>query len=667
MNKLIEKIKLNPDEVIKKLKKDKFYELLNYLSNAYYNKQPLLSDQLFDLLKDEYENKYGDYKMVGATPDCDKIDKINLEFFMGSLKKPKPESSAFLNWVKKFSGPYIVSYKLDGMSGLLTCKNINDPYIVENGIKYSKSDIIKFDNNEKGILILISRGDGEVGVNLSRCIKYINIIKNLKIGETIRGELIISKKNFEKIASNYTDARTAITSLTRDTKHTDNLHLIDFKPYGVFYPLMKISEQYEFIKNLNPTMHYNVDKLDNDKLSKMLIDARENYEYEIDGLVIIDDSKIYKNATTKYPDHMIAFKQILMGQIAETTINHIEWNISKHNILIPKAIIEPVIISEREHKKAAAHNAKFIVDNCLGAGSIIEIIRSGDVIPKIHKIIKISDSGKPDLPNEKYVWDENKVNIMALKTDDMNDLNNIKILTKKITHTFEKLKITNMGESTILKFIENDYNTFWKILYAEPVELYDISGFGFKSINKLYEEIQKKLSKTTISQLAAASNCFDRGIGEKKLQLLFNEIPNFIDIYKNNKNKKDIETLILNIKGFDEKTVLKILNGMDEFIKWMKLFMKYKKDYNIIENITTPIKPVVDENNKEYYNKNICFSGIRDEELEQKLKSYGANIVSSVSKKTDILIVKDKMDTTSKITKAKELNIKIFNIDEIIF
>ena len=102
---------------------------------------------------------------------------------------------------------------------------------------------------------------------------------------------------------------------------------------------------------------------------------------------------------------------------------------------------------------------------------------------------------------------------------------------------------------------------------------------------------------------------------------------------------------------------------MKEFIKWYDLFIQYKKDFNIISEEIK--KPIIEFKNNKYSGMSICFSGVRDDELEKKLIESGAVIVSGVSKKTNLLIVKDKTASSTKITKAHELGVEIINIDEV--
>ena len=55
---------------------------------------------------------------------------------------------------------------------------------------------------------------------------------------------------------------------------------------------------------------------------------------------------------------------------------------------MPTIIIEPVDVCGVTIKRVTGNNAKFIVDNKLGIGAEVEVIRSNDVIPKIQRVIK---------------------------------------------------------------------------------------------------------------------------------------------------------------------------------------------------------------------------------------------------------------------------------------
>lgn len=630
METLINEIKSNPLEVIKNIEKNKFKKLLEYLSNEYYNKNnSLVSDQLFDYLKEEYEKKYEEMKIGAPVKDR---DKTKLPYYLGSLNKLKTEKE-INKWLETYNnGSFIISNKLDGLSGLLCKKN--------------------------GKLYLYTRGDGVNGMNRSNHIKNINIKEELKEGDAIRGELIISKKNFEKIKHLYSNPRCASSGII-NSDDNEFTHLVDFVPYIIMSSNETLNLQLKKFKK--PVKYIETDKIDIKELSQILTTEREKYKYEIDGLVIFDCSRNYPLIENENPKYGFSFKQIITENIMETTVIDVIWELSRYKYIKPTIKIIPVEILGTIVTQATAHNAKFIVDNNIGIGSVVEIIKSGEVIPYIYKVLKPSDLNSPKMPDMDYEWNSTGIDIIG---KNLNIENKNTVLKNKLIYTFEKLKISFLGEGNIKKLIDNGFNDFWKIIYAKEEDLLSIEGFGHTSIEKLINSIQKGIKNAKMEQILTASQCFDRGIGEKKFKLLLEHYPNFIELHK--KNKITIE-LISNIKGFQYITSNKIIEGMDDFIKWYDCFLKYKNKYNLntIEQVSSNNEKKEIKSN-DFLNKKICFSGFRDLDLEKQLENLGAILTTSVSSKTDFLIVKNLEQETSKSKKAIELNIKILTENDLL-
>jgi len=167
----------------------------------------------------------------------------------------------------------------------------------------------------------------------------------------------------------------------------------------VLSPNLKASSQLKYIekkKFVPRSVEYEIkDKISINLLSEKLIDGRKNHKYEIDGIVVLDDSKYYPLEDGSNPSYGFAFKQLLMDQIAEATVIDVLWEISKDKYIKPKIKITTVELGGVDVNYATAFNAKFIVDNCIGPGALIQIVRSGDVIPKIEKVLKPAETGKP--------------------------------------------------------------------------------------------------------------------------------------------------------------------------------------------------------------------------------------------------------------------------------
>jgi NAD-dependent DNA ligase len=637
---LIKEVINEPDKLdqLEQLDYDKF---IKYLQDSYYNKNiGLVSDKLFDYIKEHYENKFKIKVNVGA-PILK--SKVKLPYYMGSLDKIKPAMSEFNKWLSKYNGPYILSYKLDGISALI--QKVNDKFY------------------------MYTRGDGVNGQDISHVIKHININTSLlKNNDAIRGELIISKKNFEKIKDKMANARNAVSGIINTKKpDPEMLKLIDFVAYWVMEPEMKQSEQMKYLKKkeMNVVDFILVKQMTTDFLSEMLTKGRKDFRYEIDGVVVIDDSKIYVQLEGENPEYGFAFKQVLTDQIAETTVIDVLWEISKDGYIKPKIKIDTVELLGSEITYATAFNAKYIFDNNIGPGSVIKIIKSGDVIPYIHEISSASETGKPKMPTMKYEWNETGVDIIAIELDEEN-MN--KMIIKKLLYFFETLDIKFMGEGMITKFVDNGYDDLWKILSANKDKLHNIEGLGKKSVDKIYESIINGIKDRELCDLMAASQIFGRGIGSKKFKLITDIHPEIINIF-NKKGYEDTLILINNIQGFENKTSTKIVDNIKSFETWLNKLIKLKPDALKKNNLSNDLlnndelKKYSDKI-KDYSNKTIVFTGFRDKEIESILEKIGTKITNSISKNTDILIASDPSESSGKVTKAKELNIKIISKDQ---
>lgn len=639
---IIQSLKENPVDVLESMNKKALSELLDYLLDLYHNKGiTLISDQLFDYVNEYYQDKYKP-KVKSVGTDVKEKEKVKLPYYMGSLDKVKPSTTEFDKWIGKYTGPYVLSYKLDGISAL----------------------VHKIDNK----LSMYTRGNGTYGQDISHILPHINIdISKIVNNDAIRGELVISKKNFKKIETVMANARNAVSGIINTKKpDVDMLKLIDFVAYWVIEPKLKQSDQLKYIENKGiKCVDYNIKKSITVKmLSELLVSGRTNLDYEIDGVVIIDNSKINIQIEGQNPDWGVAFKQILTDQIAEATVVDVIWEISKDKYIKPKIKINTVELLGSEITFATAFNAKYIVDNKIGPGSIIKLIKSGDVIPYIQEVLKESDSKKPKMPSIKYEWNETSVDIIATELDD-ESMN--KIIVKKLSYFFQTLDIKYMGEGTIEKFVDNGYNDLWKILNADINKLKKIDGFGDKLIEKIYDSINKSLVNRDLCDLMAASQLFGRGIGSKKFKLITDAYPNILEIVNKNGNVKEI---INNISGFDDKTTTKIADNFKLFIIWLEKLTKLKPnilskgDKGKSKDSDKGKSKSSDKVYSKYANKTIVFTGFRDKEVESILDKIGSKVTTSISKNTDILIAADTTEQSSKIVKANELNVKIISKDE---
>lgn len=643
---IIKKIKLNALETISELSVKELEEIIVYVADKYYNTSiSIINDATYDLLIDFLrlrDPKSKILKNIGA-PIKSK-NKVKLDYHLGSMDKIKPaDCRKFDSWIKKYKGPYNLSDKLDGVSALLV---------------YKKNESIK----------LFTRGTATEGHDITVLIKYFNLPSFEEIKEYVskkkivsddknnlmafRGEIIINQKIFEKNWSKtLKNARNSVSGLVNSKNiNSDLAKDTNLVLYEVVDPFLKIDEQFKMLNELGFKVVKNktVSTLSFEILSKYLRDRRSNSEYLIDGIIITDSQKHDRN-TDGNPEYAFAFKDILEDQITQSTIIKIEWNISKNGYLNPTVIIEPVCIGGVEIKRVSAHNAKYVVDNKLGVGAILEIIRSGDVIPYIQKVIK--PALKTDLPKGTWYWNETEVDIIS------NDIESDELKIKNLQFFFSTLNTKGMGKKNVEKIYYSGLNTIEKILKANETDLLKIEGFKEKTVSNLILAIKESLTNVNLAKLIAASNALGEGIGELRLKQVLNTYPNLITDYKK-WSKKEFIDKIKELEGWEDKTSSVLVNNFDEFIKF----------YNKIKSYITLEKKIEIKQSK-LTGLTVVLTGFRDNDLQEKLEAIGVKISSSVSKNTDYLVVKDK-DTinegTGKVQKAQDAGVKIITKEQLI-
>ena len=219
------------------------------------------------------------------------------------------------------------------------------------------------------------------------------------------------------------------------------------------------------------------------------------------------DNDIYKR-TSSNPEHSFAFKMVLSEQIAETLVLDVIWNPSKDGYLKPTVQIQPVFLSGAEINYVTGCNAKNIIDNGIGTGAKISIIRSGDVIPDIKEVLISTEPTLPNISNDEYSWNSTNVDFV------LNDLSlNKDVQIKIITKFFKTIKVDGMGEGIIKKLYESSFDSISKILAMTFEDFINIEGFQDKLANKIYTNINNSIKTVSLSELIVTTNIFGRGFG----------------------------------------------------------------------------------------------------------------------------------------------------------
>ena len=279
---------------------------------------------------------------------------------------------------------YVVETKIDGLSAAL---------------EYKQGKFVRG----------ATRGNGLVGEDVTENLKTIKTIPmelNEKIDITVRGEVFISKKDFEKMNQEreedekelFANARNAAAGSLRqlDSKITAkrpldiyifNVQKIEGKEFNSHFEELEYLSKLGF--NVNPVRIdcKNIEEIEN--AIKKIGEERENLTFGIDGAVVkVDDLKFREilGTTAKVPRWAIAYKY--PPERKETILKDIVCQVGRTGVITPMAILEPVRVAGSKISKTTLHNEDFIKEKDIRIGDTVVIQKAGDVIPEIVEVKK---------------------------------------------------------------------------------------------------------------------------------------------------------------------------------------------------------------------------------------------------------------------------------------
>lgn len=675
---LLTRIQINPSLILKSLSVDTLVRLLEIASESYYIGQPDITDDIYDLLRttlaakspgNEALSKVGSPvpSATGAKRELEQSDrstgakreqsdrstgsKVSLPFWMGSLDKIRDDPRAITKWASKNPGPYLIEDKLDGNSAL---------YVI-----YAD-----------GTKCLYSRGDGSQGQDISHLLPTTTGAPGIRglgrvkpNGSTtvlapktpvfcVRGELILSRSDWASgLSAKGTNARNVVAGVLH-SKHPDRTTLVattfvvfeqlEPRPNSVSASLQKLRETGFHV--VETTM---VSSLEIEFMSSILIDRRKNSPYDVDGMVIIQD-KVPSNPTVgKNPDNAFAFKSILTHEEAEVVVSEVEWNASKDGYMKPIIkFVSPVFLAGANIQKATGFNAGYIRDNRIGPGSRVVIIRSGDVIPHIQRVLSISATGNPSMPTSASKWTITGVDLVVDSTegDNTNDESST-IALKRLEHFVNTLDMKGVGPAIISRMYQGGYTTPVAIAKIEVADLLVLDGFQTTLAKNAVAAIKTGLEKCDTLDLMVASNLFGRGFGHKKLLPLLKARPDIM---------KGVVPDVIAADGVGPTMCDQFLAALPHFfrmVKEMGVPLRMPAAMVTVIEVKTAAKALPKDSS-------FVFTGYRNKELETEIERRGGKISSAVTKKTTCVIAKDPEDAKGKISKAIELGVSVWTEDE---
>ncbi len=658
----------------KKQAKERIEELrkkLEYYAVKYYDEdKPEISDFEYDMLMVELRNLEKDFpEYISKNSLTQKVgghvkegfEKVTHEVPLQSLQDvfSLEEVEEFDERIRKQakennieSLKYVVETKIDGLSAALEYKNG----------KFFRG---------------ATRGNGLVGEDVTENLKTVKTIPmeiKDKIDITVRGEVFISKKDFEEMNKEreeneeelFANARNAAAGSLRqlDSRITKkrpldiyifNVQKIEGKNFNSHF------EELEYLKtqgfNVNPVRIpcNNIEEVKEaiNKIGEM----REKLTYGIDGAVVkIDDLEFREilGSTVKVPRWAVAYKY--PPEKKETILKDIVCQVGRTGVITPMAILEPVKLAGSTISKTTLHNEDFIKEKELKIGDTVVIQKAGDVIPEIVEVVKEKRKGNEknfEMPRTCPVCGAIAVREEGEAAIRCTGVECPAKLFRNLVHfvSREAMNIDGLGENIIQQLLD-------KKLITNIADIYELKFDDIASLKKNGKKFAQNLvnaiensKKNDLYRLITALGI--RHVGGKASKILARKYKTL-----DNLAKADLEELQ------QTEDIGEIMaNSIIEFFT-----QEQTKDLiSRLKNAGVNMQSLEQEStDNRFEGKTFVLTGSLSEftrkEAEEIIERYGGKTSNSVSKKTTYLLAGE--DAGSKLTKARELGITIISEQE---
>lgn len=604
-----------------------------YHKNLYYQGKAKISDEDYDRLEDELSSLFPEspvLKMVGSV--LPKSNKVKHDKKMLSLEKTyDPEK--LKSWIEE--RPVISTFKYDGSACSL---------IYEDGLL----------TNAK------TRGDGQAGEGILPKVLYIKDIPKRISNQTtleVRGEIYCKEDDFidlskemEKLGLERPSSLRNIVAgiLGRKDQHELSRYL-SFTAFELISNEKFTFEEEKFnllAKYKFPLPDYAL--CENWKMVEIQIKKCQTFfnegDFLVDGLVLTyNQCNLAEELgeTSHHPKHKIAFK--FQGESKTTKINNIEWNISRNGRCTPVAIVEPVELSGAVVSRVTLHHYGIVEAFQLKNEDKIEIVRSGEVIPKFLRVVESSNEkflALQDCPSCKstLVIDEHWLKCINPKCPQRQEQEILYFLKTMGIEEISEMRVKEMMKMGLVKEIPDFF-------YLKKEDFLTLDKVKDKLANKFYEQIQNAKSSELVKLIQALGI---EGLGETKVQKVIDNGYNTLEKISELK-LEDIEK----IDGFAEKSSLAIIDGLKEK---RNLLNKLLKAGIVTKNLTQ------EKLSSNLRNLKFCITGTLSrprEQIASEIKKHSGIIQDTVNKETNYLVTNDTQSSSSKFQKAQKLGVKI--------
>ena len=648
---------------------EELINLINYHNEKYYNQDsPEIEDFEYDnlmkaLIKLEEENpelKRNDSpsNRVGGKP-LDKFEQVVHKIPMLSLSNAYSweDLKDFDSRVREAVGSdveYVVEFKIDGLSVGLNYNN----GIFENGA---------------------TRGNGTVGEDIT---KNLMTIKNipLNIDEkdelTVRGEVYISKKDFEAINKIQEEQDQPLYANPRNLA-AGSLRQLDSKltakrPLDIFIfnledmnskQFKTHSESLEYLKTLGFSVSpdFKVFKTMDEVIEhiKYWTDHREDLEFGIDGMVIKVNNLAQREQmgyTAKSPRWAIAYK--FPAERKQTKLLDIVVEVGRTGTITPTAVLEPIRLAGTTVSRATLHNEDYINEKDIKINDTVLVQKAGDIIPQVVEVIKEKRTGDEitfNMPEECPVCGEPTVRLEGEAAVKCINISCPAQIRRGIIHfaSREAMDIDGLGESIITLLLkEGLIKDIADLYYLKKEQISVLERMGDKSATNLINAIEKSKENDLWRFINGLGI---KLIGTKAAKILASE---FKDL---DKLMNATESELINLEEFGQTMADSVVE-----------FFKEEKNISVIDKLkaagvnTKLIESGNEDIPKIFEKMKIVLTGtlptLKRNDAKEMIEQRGGKATSSVSKSTSFVLAGE--EAGSKLTKANDLGIKVIDEDK---
>ena len=646
-------------------------EKTEYYAKKYYDDDnPEISDFEYDMLMVELRNLEKEYpELITKESLTQKVgghvkegfEKVTHEVPLQSLQDVfsledvedfdiRMHQKAKENGIEEVK--YVVETKIDGLSAALEYKD--------------------------GILVRgATRGNGLVGEDVTKNLKTVKTIPHKideKINITVRGEVFISKKDFEEMNQErqendeelFANARNAAAGSLRqlDSKITAkrpldiyifNVQKIEGKEFNSHYEELEYLEKIGF--NVNPVRIPCTNIEEVKKAIQKIGEMREELTFGIDGAVIkIDNLKFREilGTTVKVPRWAVAYKY--PPETKETILKDIICQVGRTGVITPMAILEPVKVAGSTISKTTLHNEDFIKEKGLKIGDTVVIQKAGDVIPEIAKVVEEKRTGKEkdfEMPRVCPVCGAEAVREEGEAAVRCTGIECPAKLFRNLVHfvSREAMNIDGLGENIIQQLLE-------KHLIENIADIYSLSFEEIASLKKNGKKFAQNLKNSIenskqndLYRLITALGI--RHVGGKASKLLAKKYKTLQALteakFEELQEMNDIGEVMANsiVEFFAQEQTKDLLKRLEDAGVNTKAIEEETTD-NRFEGQTFVLTGSLQKFTRK--------------EAEDLIEKFGGKTSSSVSKKTNYVLAGE--DAGSKLTKAQSLGVNIISEEE---